>query len=70
MNKGEFLAIAQYVGAIAIIIAIGYGLSWLECSRKTIGFDDYKYGAFQGCMVEYKGRWLPLGNIRGFGDTD
>lgn len=41
-----------------------------SCERKGKSFEDVEYSILGGCMVKRKGAWLPLDNIRGFGDEN
>ncbi len=52
-----------------IVIPVGlYFIKQERCEQKSISFEEHKYGFFSGCMVKHNGLWLPLENIRGFGD--
>lgn len=63
-----------YIACIAIVLMalIGGGL-WMnsaKCYAQGQSFDGVSWGPVQGCMVQHRGRWLPLENIRGFDDRD
>jgi len=54
---------------IIVLIVVGACVFATEsCNAKTIGFDDHSFSIFTGCMVKHGDKWLPLENIRGFGD--
>lgn len=57
--------------AIALIIistACAYYVDLYRCKQHAQSFEDVQYTVFVGCMVKHNNRWLPLKNIRGFGD--
>jgi len=49
--------------SISYLIHLGYKR---ECKNQAVSFDNYEYKLFGGCMVEHKGKWLPLKNVREF----
>ena len=51
--------------AIFISCLIHLGLE-AQCKNQAVSFDNYEYKFFGGCMVEHKGKWLPLKNVREF----
>lgn len=58
----------------AVILTVLFGLkltvSSYQCSQRAVSFDDSEFKVFAGCMVKRNGKWIPLENIRGFGDSD
>lgn len=47
---------------------LAYWLGSSTCgSRAQLMEMEHSYGALQGCMVKYRGRWLPLESIREVG---
>jgi len=68
MDKETIIAIL----AIILVIVGGligfYLINQERCDQKSISFKEHKYGYFSGCMVKHNDLWLPLENIRGFGD--
>jgi len=57
-----------FVAAI-IIFAVSMvpinALAWYSCSSKADYYEmEYKYGFFEGCFVNHKGRWVELDKLR------
>lgn len=51
---------------IAFSLYLAVLLDQASCQKKSVSFSDSEYTIIGGCMVEHKGKWLPLENIRGF----
>ena len=69
MTQENKLAIYFIMGFLFVLVATfasAYFLSVKSCENRSISFEDSKYETIGGCMVKHEGRWLPLGNIRGF----
>ena len=60
------------IGAVilAILFGIKLAVNSYQCSQRAVSFDDSEFKVFAGCMVKRDGKWIPLENIRGFGDSD
>jgi hypothetical protein len=56
------------VALLAVMLTILYFVKDEMCNQKSISFEAHKFGIFSGCMVKHQGKWIPLENIRGFGD--
>lgn len=68
MDRGEPVLL---FGTILLSVLIGMAVYFAkqeQCDQKSISFQEHKYGLFSGCMVKHNDMWLPLENIRGFGD--
>jgi len=66
----ELLIIAGIsAGVVAVAVGAAIVAGAYRCDIQAKSFDDHEYYIIGGCMVKHNGRWLPLGNIRGFGDT-
>ena len=65
-KKETIMAIITIILLIVLPLTGGYFIKKTACNQKSVSFDNHSYGLFQGCMVEHKGRWIPLENIRGF----
>lgn len=50
-----------FISGFIISLVIGS----VSCGNKAVSFENYEYKIFGGCMVEHKGKWIPLNNIRG-----
>jgi hypothetical protein len=46
---------------------LGYLVEEAQCEAKTISFQS-EFSILGGCMINYKGIWINLDNLRGFGD--
>jgi hypothetical protein len=52
-------------GLIVAILVVLWILANLSCSwRWTDSGFDSRYGVMTGCMVQYKGRWIPEDRYR------
>lgn len=52
--------------AFLMILIFLYFIDKKSCEVKSKSFQDHEYSLVGGCMVNHKGSWLPLDNIRGF----
>lgn len=67
----EILAIITlFVSTFTIALIPVYFLNKTKCYAKTVSFEDKRFGLFEGCMVYHNDMFLPLENIRGFGDKN
>lgn len=60
-----------FIPALIAFILLFSTIFWFKSSRceaQSISFQDSNFTILAGCMVNHKGRWLPLDNIRGFDD--
>lgn len=62
--KAISFAIAFTVGMIVLIVIIMHPIEAQICKNKSVSFADHRKEFFGGCMVTYKGEWVPLNNIR------
>ena len=64
--------IAFMIGLIALIMApiavAGYYTERYSCEVRSRSFEGHEFSLAGGCMVKHRDRWIPLENIRGFGD--
>lgn len=63
-NESKFVIFA-YVLIVFSIVCGSIGANTVACKNQAISFDKYEFKIFGGCMVEHKGKWIPLRNIRG-----
>ncbi len=63
MKEFVKVVLSAVLGLILLFSLIAWGDS-TRCDKKTIGFEDNKWGVMSGCMVLHDGRWLPLDNYR------
>lgn len=66
MSNAEFKEGFLMVWIIVLIVLAAVWMSEKSCLTKGRSFDGVEYTIIGGCMVNHKGRWLPLDNIRGF----
>ncbi|QGZ13108.1 hypothetical protein [Alteromonas phage XX1924] len=55
---------------IGVFAAAHFLIRSYKCDARAVSFDDSEYKLIAGCMVKRNGKWIPLENIRGFGDSD
>ena len=68
LMKDIILAIFTIVIILSIIFTGVYWFKSNRCEVQAVSFQDSNFTVFGGCMVNHKGKWLPLDNIRGFDD--
>lgn len=70
MSRGfSDLAIALSL-CVVVVIVVGVAnlTSFAKCSsRGRLMGPEYSWGPVQGCMVKYRGHWLPIEAIREIG---
>jgi len=67
-TKDEYTATLFIIAFILLIAVCVYFFKQEACNQKSISFEDHRFGIFSGCIVKHQGKWIPLENIRGFGD--
>jgi len=67
MREIFYILLGMAIG-LAVLSVPAYLVRKVRCEAQAISFDEHDYGLIKGCMVKYKGKWIPLKNIRGFGD--
>ena len=55
---------------IGVFAAAYFLIQSYKCDARAVSFDDSEYKFIAGCMAKRNGKWIPLENIRGFGDSD
>ena len=67
LNQEE---VAGGLGVVLVILIFAGGhLAWnySKCETQAQSF-VHEYEIPGGCMVEHKGKWVPLENLRGYGE--
>jgi len=63
----DWIAVIALAFIVVLTITVGAWWSSSTCDTRAQSF-DHEWHLVGGCMVEYKGKWIPLENIRGYGD--
>lgn len=65
MDKWDYIFIVGILVFIVLVAGINHLISKGICEKQARSF-EHEYTPMGGCMVEHKGVWLPLENIRSF----